>query len=115
MSLRDELLETELEFWEADPSFHHEHYHERFVAVLGDDILDHEASVASVEPVPPLTGLQVRDVTFHRPTPDCAVLAYRVTAERSGRDAYGALVGSVYVRDEGRWLQVFHQHTPASS
>lgn len=41
-----------------------------------------------------------------------AVLAYRVSAEKSGLAIYEALCASTYLLDNGRWLRLSHQQTP---
>ena len=44
-----------------------------------------------------------------------AVLAYRVSAERGDDPIYDALCTSTYLKDEGGWLRLTHQQTPAAS
>ena len=44
---------------------------------------------------------------------DIAVLAYHVSAERDGAPVYDALCASTYLRDDGKWLRMSHQQTPA--
>lgn len=46
---------------------------------------------------------------------DVAVLAYRVSAERSNIPIYEALCTSSYLNDDGKWLRVAHQQTPVSA
>ena len=41
-----------------------------------------------------------------------AVLAYHVSAERSGDPIYEALCTSSYVKDNDTWLRLAHQQTP---
>jgi hypothetical protein len=43
---------------------------------------------------------------------DIAVLAYRVSAERSDEPIYKALCTSTYLNDDGKWLRLTHQQTP---
>jgi cyclopropane-fatty-acyl-phospholipid synthase len=43
---------------------------------------------------------------------DIAVLAYRVSAERSDEPIYKALCTSTYLNDDGKWLRLAHQQTP---
>ncbi len=43
-----------------------------------------------------------------------AVLAYRVSAERSGVPIYEALCTSTYLKDDNEWLRLAHQQTPAT-
>lgn len=41
-----------------------------------------------------------------------AVLAYHVSAERSGEPIYEALCTSTYLKDDTEWLRMSHQQTP---
>ena len=45
---------------------------------------------------------------------DVAILAYRVSAEREDTPIYEALCTSSYLKDDGKWLRIVHQQTPAS-
>lgn len=45
---------------------------------------------------------------------DIAVLAYRVSAERSDVPIYEALCTSTYLKDDDKWLRLSHQQTPVS-
>ena len=42
-----------------------------------------------------------------------AVLAYHVSAERAGEPIREAVCTSTYLRDDGKWLRLTHQQTPA--
>jgi len=44
---------------------------------------------------------------------DAAVVAYHVTAERTGEPEFSAIVASTFVRREDRWQLAFHQQSPA--
>ena len=44
---------------------------------------------------------------------EIAVLAYRVSAERAGEPIREAVCTSTYLRDDGNWLRLTHQQTPA--
>ena len=56
------------------------------------------------------TNDELRD---HLLTDESAVLVFRVTASREGRDhVFEAHAGSVYVHRDGRWQLAYHQHTP---
>ncbi len=46
---------------------------------------------------------------------DIAVLAYRVSAERSDEPIYKALCTSTYLSDDGKWLRLAHQQTPVGN
>ncbi|AUQ69099.1 hypothetical protein [Phaeobacter inhibens] len=43
-----------------------------------------------------------------------AVLAYLVLAEKQGSPIYEALCASTYLLDDGSWLRLSHQQTPAT-
>ena len=43
---------------------------------------------------------------------DIAVLAYRVSAERSDEPIYEALCTSTYLKDDDSWVRLSHQQTP---
>lgn len=44
---------------------------------------------------------------------EIAVVAYRVSAERAGEPIREAVCTSTYLRDDGKWLRLAHQQTPA--
>lgn len=48
---------------------------------------------------------------FIRLAEGTALLSYRFEGRRGG-DCYTALMGSVYVADEGEWKLAYHQQTP---
>jgi hypothetical protein len=43
---------------------------------------------------------------------DIALLTYRFSGKRGDDFDYAALMGSVYVKRDGRWQMAFHQQTP---
>lgn len=45
---------------------------------------------------------------------DIAALAYHIAAERAGGPVFTALCSSTYLRDDGVWLRLAHQQTPAT-
>ena len=44
---------------------------------------------------------------------EIAVLAYRVSAERAGEPIREVVCTSTYLMDDGKWLRLTHQQTPA--
>ena len=44
---------------------------------------------------------------------EIAALAYRVSGERAGEPIHEAVCTSTYLRDDGKWLRLTHQQTPA--
>ena len=45
---------------------------------------------------------------------DIAVLAYRISAERSEEPIYEALCTSTYLKDDENWVRLSHQQTPVT-
>ncbi|MFT6229092.1 MAG: hypothetical protein ACJARE_003516 [Paracoccaceae bacterium] len=78
------------------------------VGILQGDALWREADVAQ----------RWRSVVFterfFRQEGTVAVLAYHVSAERADMPIYEALCTSSYLQDDGKWLRVAHQQTPAA-
>jgi Domain of unknown function (DUF4440) len=54
-----------------------------------------------------IEGMQVISLSEN-----AAVLVYKVTAQREGRDPSVALISSTYARSGGTWKMVLHQQTP---
>ncbi|MGH9027158.1 MAG: DUF4440 domain-containing protein, partial [Acidimicrobiia bacterium] len=59
----------------------------------------------------PWSSFELADERVIDLTPDSAVVAYRATARRDGRD-YVALFNSTYTREGDGWKLVLHQQTP---
>ena len=111
--LKDHLLGIERGFWNAEPAYHAANCTDDALTVLPGEVLELDEGLPTLEEVPPLQSLVTEDVRLTRLTDDAAVLVFRVTAEREGRDgAFEAHAASVYVRRDGRWQLAHHQHTP---
>jgi hypothetical protein len=116
---RTELLELEHAAWRALSS-NGDNAASFYADVLAKDVLmllpggllidDRERVVESMRGAP-WSGFEISDERVVELTPDSAVIAYRATAHRGGRD-YEALFTSTYVRDGGGWKLVLHQQTP---
>jgi hypothetical protein len=75
-------------------------------------ILRGQAILDGLAAAPRWESVAIEAPTIARPGPDCAVLAYRATARRTGGPAYRAFCSSTYIRRDGAWRIVQHQHTP---
>lgn len=113
MTNEDELWALEEKFWTegADSARHMTAKDAVFVfpypaGILQGDSLWRESSVAQRWRSVVLTERYFRQVK------DVAVMAYRVSAERSDIPIYEALCTSSYLQDDGKWLRVTHQQTP---
>lgn len=116
MNVEATLLELERQFWQADPRFHDSHYADDIVTIVDGRIIGRVEALASVAEVPALVDLDIADAHIRRLTDETVAVAYRATARRRGRSApYMAVIGSVYVRRQGRWRLAFHQHTPVAA
>lgn len=58
-------------------------------------------------------SVEMEDRHFFRQD-DIAVLAYRVSAERSDLPIFKALCTSTYLRDDSTWLRLSHSQTPVA-
>lgn len=111
--LRDHLLAIEREFWNAEPAYHAANCTDDALTVLPGEVLERDEGLPTLEDVPPLRSLDTDDVRLVRLTDGSAVLVFRVSAAREGRDGtFEAHAGSVYVHRDGRWQLAYHQHTP---
>ena len=116
MTLEEELLALEQQFWTAPERvrFFSEHLAGDAVMVFPPPtgIFDEEAIMASLEDAPAWQSAQLDHATVVRLRDTAAVLVYRAEAERSGQ-SYSCYAASVYVRqDDGAWRLAFHQQTP---
>jgi hypothetical protein len=66
----------------------------------------------TVDDSPRWESLEVEPEGMVRPADGVAILTYRACATRGDDETYRALVSSGYVRRDGSWKLMFHQHTP---
>ncbi len=115
MTNEDELWDLEERFWTegSDSARHMTAKDAIFVfpypaGILQGDSLWRESDVAQ----------RWRSVVMSercvRQERDVAVLAYRVSAERSDIALYEAFCTSSYLHDDGNWLRIVHQQTPVA-
>lgn len=113
MVAHDDILEMEREFWEADPAFHDAHYADDIVTIVGGQSSERGEVLEEISAVPTLTSLEMQDVQIREFTDEVVGLAHRARATREEQaEPYETMVGSVYVRRDGRWWLAFHQHSP---
>jgi Domain of unknown function (DUF4440) len=60
----------------------------------------------------PWKSFQIEELQVIPLSENAAVLVYRVTAQRAGKDPYVALMSSTYAISDGTWKLVVHQQTP---
>ena len=116
----DELLRLERKGWEAlstsgaaAESFYAENLAEDVLVLLpGGTVLDDREQVIKSMGGSPWTSFKLSDERVLELVDGCAVVAYRATAHREGRESYTALFNSTYVREGGAWRLAIHQQTP---
>ena len=119
MSTRDDLLELEHEAWQAlstdgetAAAFYVDHLADHVLMLLpGGLVIDERDAVVESMKGAPWDGFEITDERVLELGDQAAVVAYRATARRSGKD-YKALFNSTYVRENGEWKLVLHQQTP---
>jgi uncharacterized protein (TIGR02246 family) len=75
-------------------------------------VVDKATFVQMVDSEASWTSFTVDEPRLTSLTPDAAVLVYRATGKRTGQPDYIALMSSVYVKRDGRWMLAHHQQTP---
>jgi len=116
MGTLDELLDLEHGFWRAadDPAFYEEHVADDALFVLPVGTYDRATTIGSIQQSEPWAAHELSEVRYVDLSGDSGALVYRARASRAGQGEYRALITSVYVRRDGRWLLLLHQQTPAS-
>jgi hypothetical protein len=116
MALQNDLISIEKELWTGGP--------EAYLRNLDEDCLvafEEMAKLSTREEVagmadgaPRWRDLEIEPVGLVQPTDDMAIVSYRIDATR-GDERYRALIGSAYVKRDGRWKLSFHQQTKLPS
>ena len=115
MSLERELGELEFRFWKGTRNFYDEHLAAEAKAAYPDPvgILDRQAIIDAIDDGARWERVDMENMALVEPAPGVALITYRAKARRLGEDqAYEALVGSVYVKEDGVWKLAFIQQTP---
>lgn len=113
MSLKDELLEIEKGFWLAGVEEARAHVTEEVMLLFKQmkGLYPREQVAQSMSDPNRWQGLRLSDVMVTRPTADVALLGYEARAKRADGQPYRCLAGSAYVREDGTWKLVMHQHS----
>jgi len=112
MELRDDLVAMEKKLWSGGQSEYRNTLDSdclvAFTEMAGISSRDEIASQASARR---FSDVDIDVDALLRPTDDVAILTYHVHALRE-KTPYDAVVSSGYVRRDGLWKMMFHQHTP---
>lgn len=117
MTLLEQLLDLEKQFWKAGPDCYRQNLTDDALMVFPEPagILTREQAVEAVGAGPQWTEISFADVHFVTLTEAAVVLTYRASARRAGEEGrYNALASSAYVRQEASSKLTFHQQTPTA-
>ena len=114
MSLEQELLALEKQFWTAGPEFYRRHVDEQCLLAFPElaGVMSRESVVGTVKEDRRWSDLVVEEQGFLQLSDSSVVLTYHAKAQRADGEHYAALVSSAYVRRDGSWKLAFHQQTP---
>jgi len=112
-----ELVQAETEGWQAltTPSgadYYEDHLTDGAIMAFPFGVMTREEAIAAMRSAEPWTSFEITEPLVVELGRDSGVLAYRATARRQGQPEYTAVMSSVYVREDGRWMLAFHQQTP---
>jgi hypothetical protein len=117
MPLPSELIDAEREGWHALTTAEGADYYERHltataIMAFSSGLMTRSEALDAMRSTPPWSSFEILEPRVVELTPDCGVLVYRAVAKREGQPPYQALISSVYVRQDDRWLLAFHQQLP---
>lgn len=115
MTDQDDLWDLEERFWtgDADSARHMSAKDSVYVVPYPAGILQGEALWREKRVAQRWRSVVMSDRYLSRQG-DIAVMAYRLSAERSDMPIYEALCTSTYLKDDEKWLRLSHQQTPVS-
>jgi hypothetical protein len=115
----EELIELEEQGWQAR-STEGDAARKFYNSVLRDDaimvfpgglLIDGKQNILESFSAQPWKSFHIEEMQVVSLSEDAAVLVYKVTAQREGKDPYVALMSSTYARSQGTWKLVVHQQT----
>lgn len=117
MTLEQELLALEKQFWTAGPEFYRRHVDEQCLLAFPEmaGVMSRESVVATVTEDRRWSDLMVEEQGFLQLDDGTAVLTYHARAKRADGELYSALVSSAYVKRDDSWKLAFHQQTPVEA
>ncbi|MBW4565721.1 MAG: nuclear transport factor 2 family protein [Mojavia pulchra JT2-VF2] len=120
MELKETLMALEKQFWQASSAANVD----LIRSYLTDDaltvgmfgVLNKESTIAANEGQPPFSFWQIdNEPQILQLTQDSAVVVYRATAQRQGREQFTVMISSTYINRDGLWKLAFHHQTPLQS
>lgn len=116
MTLEQELLALEKQFWTAGPEFYRGHVDEQCLLAFPEmaGVISRDSVAATVKEDQRWTDLSMEGSGFLQLDDLTAVLTYHAKAQRADGTPYAALVSSAYVKRRSGWKLAFHQQTPVT-
>ncbi len=111
MALEDDLFATERALASGGADEYRAHLTPDAVVIVPGMALDRDATIEGMAASPGWDEISMHDERLTMLAPGAALIDYRFTGRR-GEVTYEALMGSVYVERDGRWLMAHHQQTP---
>jgi uncharacterized protein DUF4440 len=117
LPLDSELIEAEREGWQALTTTEGADYYERHLAATAlmcfpSGVMTRPEALEAMRSARPWSSFEMIDPRVVELTSDSGVLVYQAVAKRADQPPYRALISSVYIRQDGRWLLAFHQQSP---
>jgi uncharacterized protein (TIGR02246 family) len=111
-----EIEELERRGWEAlsgpdGAAFYDDAMADDGLMVFPGMVMDKATAIATIREVQPWSRFELSKM---RTTADenAALVTYSAKAQRARQPEYEAVMSSVYVRRDGRWLLLLHQQSP---
>lgn len=114
MTLEQQLLALEKQFWTAGPDFYRKTVDDQCLLAFAEmaGVMSRDSVVETIKEDQRWSELTVEESGFLQLNDEVAVVTYRAKALRADGTPYMALVSSAYVRRGGGWKLAFHQQTP---
>lgn len=114
----DEFIALERAGWDALSGPHGAEYYREHLSTdarmaFPFGVIDRSQVIDAIEAAAPWSYYKLTHPSVVGLGDDAAVVAYHVTAQRSGEPKFAAIVASTFVRRDDRWQLAFHQQSPA--
>jgi uncharacterized protein (TIGR02246 family) len=111
-----EIEELERRGWQAlsgpdGAAFYEDAMADDGLMVFPGMVMDKATAIATIREVKPWATYELSDVRLAADV-NAALITYRAKAQRAGQPEYKAVMSSVYVRRDRRWLLLLHQQSP---
>lgn len=116
MAVKDDLLSIERVLWSGDAEAYRRNLDDECLIAFQEmgGRMTRDEVAGTVEGGDRWRDLEIEVEGVIQPTPELAILTYRVNAVRGDGEGetYRARVSSGYVNRDGQWKMAFHQQTP---